>query len=242
MPRGQPDFGMYAAKEVASSVSDMGEVAARLGSIVIYDKRGDVVDFDNFEEPVLKWSHASGYGTGYARFTSSSVKSASQAVLLGVDTGTYSDYKMYKYRSILASDRLGAEISFSKMPTNHLFRLQMIKYDGTTAHQATIVLDSVLKKIYALTPSGGEEDIVTGIVLYSGNFVFYTLKLVVDFSTDKFVRLMFAQTEYDISSYSLRTSSDTTSPMLEEWLQLTSKGSDAGEVTLDDYILTQAEP
>ncbi|GAH95398.1 unnamed protein product, partial [marine sediment metagenome] len=40
--RGQPDYAALAPKEIAASISDMGEVAARLGSIVTYDKRGDV--------------------------------------------------------------------------------------------------------------------------------------------------------------------------------------------------------
>ncbi|GAH55625.1 unnamed protein product, partial [marine sediment metagenome] len=31
MPKGQPDFGMYAVKETVSSLADMGELAVRLG-------------------------------------------------------------------------------------------------------------------------------------------------------------------------------------------------------------------
>ena len=58
MPRGQADFGQYAVKEVSASISDMGEVAARLGSIDIYDKRGDVVFFDNFEGAFLRWNRS----------------------------------------------------------------------------------------------------------------------------------------------------------------------------------------
>ncbi|GAI49683.1 unnamed protein product, partial [marine sediment metagenome] len=66
MSRGQPDYGSSAVKEVAGTLADMGELAARLSSIVEYDRRGDVVYLDDFEEPVLKWSPLAA-GAGYIR-------------------------------------------------------------------------------------------------------------------------------------------------------------------------------
>lgn len=48
------------------SVADLGELAARLGSPVTFDRRGDVVWHDDFEAGVHKWSWA-GFGPGYGR-------------------------------------------------------------------------------------------------------------------------------------------------------------------------------
>ncbi|GAH83946.1 unnamed protein product, partial [marine sediment metagenome] len=55
MPRGQPDFGMYASASTIGSVSDLAELAVRLGSINIFDRRGKVIDFDDFEDVRKGW-------------------------------------------------------------------------------------------------------------------------------------------------------------------------------------------
>ena len=55
MAHGQPDFGLYAVKKTVSGLADLGELAVRLGSIITFDRRGDIVWFDDFEGDVFKW-------------------------------------------------------------------------------------------------------------------------------------------------------------------------------------------
>ncbi|KKN00279.1 hypothetical protein LCGC14_1139400 [marine sediment metagenome] len=43
MARGAPDFGAVAPRELTATVQDLGELAVRLGSPVIFDRRGTVV-------------------------------------------------------------------------------------------------------------------------------------------------------------------------------------------------------
>ncbi|GAH47647.1 unnamed protein product, partial [marine sediment metagenome] len=65
----------------------MGEIAARLGSIVTYDKRGDVVDFDNFEFPVLRWDINVVGSESYARLDSAQCRSGAQCMKMFTDNG-----------------------------------------------------------------------------------------------------------------------------------------------------------
>ena len=55
MAHGARDFGIYAPKETIVTIEDLGELAVRLGSPVNYDRKGDVVWVDGFEDGIDKW-------------------------------------------------------------------------------------------------------------------------------------------------------------------------------------------
>jgi len=59
MAHGQPDYGMYTLANTIYRLTDMGELAARLGSINTYDRRGDVIFLDSFESGLTAWSPSS---------------------------------------------------------------------------------------------------------------------------------------------------------------------------------------
>ena len=53
--RGGPDYGVWAPKDTVTALVDLAELAARLQSPYVFDRRGDVVFMDDFEDPPLKW-------------------------------------------------------------------------------------------------------------------------------------------------------------------------------------------
>lgn len=242
MPRGQPDFGAMAVKEVAASISDMGELAARLGSIVIYDKRGDVVDLDDFEEPVLRWQSLT-TGTGsYIRFDSASVKSASQAIKLHSVSEAYGTATIGKNYSILASEVLGFEFCFSNLSDdiflNTLFRI----LDGANLKIAGIRYDPNLDKLYIYDSTGGYVLFASDLPLVSENFIFHTLKIVVDFSTGYYKRLLLDDVEYDISDIAIYSGANTSPPLIYSSIGIANMAAIGGDVWIDNVILTQEEP
>jgi len=64
MAHGTPDWGVTASKKTIYSLHDMGELAVRLGSIVSFDRRGDVIFSDSFQNGLGK-VYASGVGAGF---------------------------------------------------------------------------------------------------------------------------------------------------------------------------------
>lgn len=242
MPRGQPDYGAYAAKEVTASVSDMGEVAARLGSIVTYDKRGDVVTFDDFEEPVLSWSTHEDDGAVY--LSSRDVKSGSQAVELSTDRGIDNYAWIRKSFSVLPSKRLGFEVSFGGQMAGWLF-IDVYYYDGAHQYNATVRFDEA-GNIYVWDGDLGDYTLVAALgPLHFGlgtNF-FHTMKVVVNFETGKYSRLMFSNQEWDISTISVKVDDALITPYLYVDTGRINKDAVAAYVSsVDDFILTQAEP
>lgn len=240
--RGQADYGALAPKETTAGVSDMGEVAARLGSIVTYDKRGDVIDFDNFEEPVLKWSRLL-FGAGSAIYLDSeSVKSGSQVVKLctGDISGAYA--LLEKYSSILPSKRLGIEVSFQNLGACQDLFIWFVYYSGTAVGDSGLKVSASEGKVYIYDENADLKEVITGAFFSSYYHSFDTLKLVVDFTTGYYVRLLFNNTEYDLSAEAFSLLPSLLSPLLLTQIQISNLDTTGGFVWVDDVIWTQAEP
>ncbi|GAH46800.1 unnamed protein product, partial [marine sediment metagenome] len=194
------DFGALAVKDVTASISDMGEVAARLGSIVTYDKRGDVVDFDNFEEPILKWE-VNPFVDAYGRLDSTHAKSGSQSMKLHTANRANAKVEIHRSFAILKAKKLGIEISFSLSNRNCDLWFYFWYNSGERAYDARLKFDPNSKKLYVWDEVGADwvEVADTWGVTVSGYF-FHTIKLVVDFDNALYKRLLFDNEEYDISS------------------------------------------
>lgn len=242
MSRGQADFGQYAPKSVGAGVSDMGEVAARLGSIVTYDKRGDVVDFDNFEEPVLRWS-AETWGVGSVTVLDDTFpKSGSQSVKLSPANLPAAFARISKGVALLGSKKLGLEISFCYLQSNNYLQLTMERQTATTLQTASLKLDVAALTIELIDQTGGWVVLTAIAGLEAEDFLFHTIKLVVDFDNEVYMRVLLDDQEYDASA--VRISSV---PNIADTVILVQVESDINALTsedcwIDDFVLTQAEP
>lgn len=242
MGRGQADYGQYAVKEVAASISDMGEVAARLGSIVTYDKRGDVVDFDNFEEPILRWG-TSALGTdSLVCLDSESVKSGGQSAKLTTDASLSAYASIYKYMPVLGTKKLGLEVSQSVLSSGTYLLICLYLYNGIKKIYAELKLDADTSALYILDSTNTYKEIVSGLSLFTNIFSFSTMKLVVDFDAGYYTRLLFDNAQYDLSSEALYSVPSAVLPRIYTQIWLKNNTTDGGATWIDDIIWTQAEP
>ncbi len=242
MARGQPDYGMYAPKTTTGSLSDMGELAVRLGSIVTYDRRGEVVDFDDFNLPIARWGTVIvGIGS-YALYSSSSSKTGSQSMMLHVINGAFEHCGIQKYTNIARSKRVGMEISFSNPSTEAHLWIYLSYFDGTTTRRGRLKIDFNGQKLYIIDRDAAEIEVADTGLFRSAVWCFYTVKLVVDFDTGKYVRLMFSDREYDISTTLLEEAPSVEAPTYALYYQLANRVATGSSIFLDSHILTQGEP
>jgi len=233
---------MYAVKEVTASISDMGEVAARLGSIVTYDKRGDVVEFDNFEEPVLRWSPFSP-GTGYIRLSSDyhAIKSGSQGLELKTDAAAGSNAYMLKNLAVLGSRRLGLELSCNPGNVDLILHLQM-DYNMEGKRYVAYTDFNIETGIVRLqTPDGLieiEEIPAAGMM----SNLWHTVKLVVDVDTGYYQRFLFDSSEYDISDRAIYSPDPGAFNLVVVEIGIENIPAAAATCYVDNYVLTMLEP
>lgn len=242
MPRGQPDFGMYAQKTVGATLADMAELVARLDSIVTYDRRGDVVFLEDFEAPLLSWAPNVVDPDAYIRHDSTYVKGGAQALKIHTTNTASEEKRAIKSLSLLGSKRLGLEASFSNLDANCAVVLRIWYRDGTHRWEAALKYDPIAKILYVQDDSPAWVEVAAGLSVVAIYHFYYTLKLVADFETTKYVRLLFANVEYDISTISLYDLGGPVDARTEFILALLNRNATGGDIWYDNVIGTQNEP
>lgn len=242
MAHGQPDFGMYTEKKTTYGLADMGELAARLGSIVTFDRRGDVIWLDDFESDVFKWDITfSGLGwevvqtPTYARNGAFSVK---------LTTGrTVDQYvRIQHYNAYPVKSNIGLELSMSKDSWPGEFIIFFDLYDGVTHYIAGIRYDITNDDLYRYVDPLTWTLIDSAFRLYEDADCFNTLKLVVDFVDELYTRFIANNAVYDLSTYPIYSVASPIRAHLEIRIDVISDLAANRSAYVDDVILTQNEP
>jgi len=242
MPHGVKPWGGIRKEVVYATMTDLAELAVRLGSIVSFDRRGDVIWWDGFEDTLNKWT-ASGYGTGNAQEVSTDYARNGQysaKLTAGAQVGGWARIDHYMPYPVLG--KMGFEFSFVQHAETDYMDVFFTLYDGTLYYPARIRLAYVDKKLQYYNSSFGWTDIATGWELYRFAGLFHTLKLVVDFANKEYSRLIVDSTTYDLSGISVPQASSSDSPHLEIGIKTVNASNFSGITYIDDVIVTQNEP
>jgi len=221
---------------------DTGELAARLGSIVTFDRRGYIVWMDDFEDTDVHWFVA-GSGTGYAMARSAD-RARNGAYSMKVTCGSDASLQgcMRRYLMLPVSSNMGFELSFSMDSYIKNFVITIRWFDGTYNNYSYVKIDIENGKIQVRTSAGVYVDIVTGITFVANAGIFYTMKVVYNFVTRQYIRLIFGNTSYDLSSYYIDRTTNTTYPRLDLFIDAYGTSGQNAELFVDDVIVTQNEP
>ena len=220
----------------------MAELAARLGSIVTFDRRGDVVWMDDFESGVEKWV-ISGSGTGYG-CVSSAEKAKTGGWSAKLTTGQLINYlgQMRHYQSYPALSKIGFEVSFVIHLNLGGIRLELGLYTGTTFYVAMIDICPTPPNLGYYDENFAYQTIAHDISIAAWDYLFHTAKLVANFETGKYTRLIFDNYSYDLSSAKMYSSPSSTSPNLFVTIIATPSVNANESTYIDDVIITQNEP
>lgn len=242
MPRGQADYGIYQPQSAIVGLADVGEAAARLGAINVWDRRGWTVWFDDFEAPTLnyyRWATALGEEPV---LSNTQVLRGSQSALFIAPAAVNSGSHMARDFPLLREGKLGVELwvqAVTRVPGYFYFSFYV--YDGAIPAYVKVMYDSVAKTI-TLDTRAGDVVVATDIFTRQSYHYFLPIKVVIDTITDKYVRLLVGSQEIDISAHSLTIFGASTNRYLH--LTMGVMGDDVGNMRayVDNLILTQNEP
>lgn len=242
MPHGTPDWWGVEPTNIVYQVQDVGEGVARLGSIDMYDRRGNVWFLDGFEDGISKWrATASGSG-GQVEISALFAERGRYSCRLRA--GSTSSHLAYIWRNFYTPSNKQVGLELAYRPTSQYESLGVVLewYDGTTEHDSAIRLNFATSKIEYrnATPAWVVLD---DLISYPATGVpFYPLKFVVDFDQDEYVRLLHCETEYDLSGISFYTMADARAPSLTVTISHVGVNGQNGELYVENVILTQNEP
>jgi len=242
MPHGTPDYGITAGRQTTHQLTDLGELAVRLGSPVSFDRRGDVVWWDDFECSLNKWNvAASGTGSSIAVSTASARNGENSCKLTAGSDGAHSAAMIHRHHPPVRSV-FGSEVSWAFTGTPELLLMRIDDRDGVTNHAYEVVWDNLLNEVKVLTAAGTYSTVLSSLDLLETLDLFHTIKLVWDGVTHQLVRLLFDHLVIDVSGVGAQDSANVFHPRIAVKIDMTGRAGFNDVAYIDDYILTQNEP
>ncbi|GAI04660.1 unnamed protein product [marine sediment metagenome] len=242
MPRGQPDFGVYAVKETVSGLADLGELAARLGSIATFDRRGDVVWFDDFENDLSAW-YELGVGTDHDAYMSAeSARNGAFSCKLITGRTLGQGSKIIHISSGLVPSKIGIEVSFTTNANLDEFRVRLYLYDSVYYYTPEIRCYLSTRELKYIDAENDPIPFATNVFLSPHNQLYHTLKFVFDQPNQTYSRVILDNVPYDLSGIPVRKRESDLYPRY--WIEIATRASADANVTsfVDDVIITQNEP
>ena len=204
-----------------------------------FDGRGEVIWADNFEDNINKWQ-VTGTGSGYSATLSTDTcrnKAKSVKLVPGNLTGNKVAIARGLPRPIATT--IGFEFSFAKAASPNPLEMHIGLFDGTNLHEAAFRYYDPTSTIQYKDSAGSWQDIATDVDLGSSKYLWNGLKLVADFDTNKYVRLIFNNRQFDLSLYALYESADSSQPYLDIGVDYTAASNSALAVYGDGVIATK---
>jgi len=242
MAHGQPDFGAYAAKATVGSMADNAELAARLGSIVTFDRKGDVIFLDGFESGLTAWLR-SGTGTGWSITQDAAhVRNGGFSAKLVCGSDGIREARFHKLLPYPILSNLGFEASFTMHADVEYIDFYLAIYDGTDLIEGRIRFDQDNSRLRYFSDTGFYVTIEDGLTLYEHNDMFNTIKFIVDFDNDEYIRVMLNERTWDLAGIRVETTGAVFAPHVA--CNIYARGLVATNTTVwvDDVIITQNEP
>ena len=209
MPRGYPDYN--APSTAIGGVSfDTAELAARLGGLSRVNRLGQVIYQDDFMAYLSRWTlTTTGLGNGYNILTP--VFDGEAAVALGAADTVSSSALIEKPIPLHDLARFGLEVVFGFQPDgggSNVGSYTVYIYHPTQSYRATVKIDMATDYIsiqgHLLGGSDNWYNVITDIGTINPNYSYVTyhnLKLVIDATTGRYVRLFVDDKSIDLSGY-----------------------------------------
>lgn len=242
MGHGTPDWWPMSIKQTVYALSDMAELAVRLGSIVSFDRRGDVMLLDDFEDGINK-SYPSGLGPE-GTYTQDDDRpkngkySCKLIAGLGAPLAVGLKYKL-SYPNLSS---FGFEVSWLILNEFDYMTFDVILYDGSYNHYGYVWYDRANKIWEYQDANGDSQTIVADWDLLLVSPPYHTLKLVVDMENDQYRRLIIDDNTYLVAGEGIKVTEDDTKAHIACHVVLHGRSGEEDYVNIDDVIITQNEP
>ena len=237
-----PDWGALSAVTTIAEITDLGELAARLGSIDTHDRRGDVIFLEDFSSGLRR--HET-FGSGTGNTVSLSTITARNGLLsarlvAGSDAGRNASIRGGGPFPVLGN--LGLEFSFSIAGLTDGVELDIDLFDGINQWAFQIVYDATNQLLKYTNSSGGSTTLASGVYLVEGEIVFHVIKLVFDAANKQFVRLVVDNRVYSMAAIGAFLVGGAAASWLRFEIFNVGRATFNDVVYIDDVIFTQNEP
>jgi len=242
MSRGGPDYGQGQATNFVAGVTDMGELASRIGSPVRYQRTGNVQMAIRCTEGLGIWSFGTfGTGSEVAHDGSISYDTESSIKLIAGSDGAQLA-RVAIAAPILTLSGLGFEVAFRPTFFPYQFRIRSFAYDGVNQQDAIAMIDMDADEIQYQDDAGNlvKLDDIPDLQTQTG--LWHIFKMVVDFETGVYKRFYLDNDSWTFDSVALKSSANATIKHINCLIGCLGGGGDNPQININNFIWTINEP
>jgi len=243
MPHGGPDWGTEGPVSTIYSIQDLGELAARLGSIVTHDRRGNVIWMDDFESGIEQWSRA-GHPGYSVTWDSEYAATGGFSCKMVTDNDEDDMVAINKYIGYPKLSKYGMEFSFSYMQNCKYFSLWFPSWTREGLGWPAIRWNAS-EEYFEYYDEDGNWQEITGLSYAPPHtaYKFQTIKLVADLIKREYVRLIVNSEVLDLSGIKFYFEDvPGFEPDAYLRIRITADASAPATAYINNAIITQNEP
>jgi len=237
-----PDFSKYLPGSTRFSLQDMGELAARLGSPMTFDRRGEVVFMDDGSLGLAPWGSGWDGAGGAVEVTCYAGASSPYSIMLTPGTTLDKWARITHYATPKDVSRMGLEatLSFDSLFDEH--RLYLRWYGGDFTNYSVLSLNAADQTLDLLNELNVMVPVADIPVSFWAGTLHHTIKFVVDFSVQRYIRAVYDDLEIDLTGFQyLRAAAINKQGSYIELRQI-GDGINPGQCFVGSVILTSNEP
>lgn len=237
-----PDWYIYQLEGGRHLQQDIAELAARLDSPNRYDRRGQVVWWDDFRFDLAPWTFTSS-GTGSSVVTTASITYwGPKAARLTAGSDGASLAELDKFFSVVEPTTVGLEITAAFVSDFVNLRVLLLRFDGTTQRRAELVIDFATEELLFDRPFFGLTKILDTGGLVNPSSIYQHLKFVVDFRTNRYQRGSYNDQQFSLLNNSVVSSAAPDIPQYRIVLQFNGRATFNDVCKIGYVIITAGEP
>jgi len=218
------------------------ELAARLGALSRFERRGQIIFQDDFESGLSKWVPASSGDAGTIDLTTLSAFSGLFSVRMLTSTASPYAVQISRRLPYLALGKYGLEAMIHVDGNEDYVRIGLYRESTTVRWRFILELDPVDRKLRYMNSGGTWTDIasIDPVDTYGPSFHF--LKLVADLANLQYMRAYYDSYEADLSGVGGNQASPAASSQI--YVIISAAGLDSTQrwIRVDNVVVTQNEP
>ena len=219
----------------------IGELAARLGSPVTWDRRGQLVQATTFEGGFNHCTKSTGGNGSTVTLDPTVWQFGGYSCKLHTVTNVAASALVTTFTDFSPSSRLGFEVAYSVASTPPYIYFYLTVCDESNDYLAQLRYNKAAAQIEYRNSAGGWT-LVAAFGQIETPQVFRSIKGVVDIAAKKWVRILINGTEYDWSAHDLRYYSGVGNKYACLATGITGDDSATYDVYVDRMIITANEP
>jgi hypothetical protein len=211
LPKDQPDNYPWFPGSERTPLIDVGELAARIGSPVTYDRRGEVLWYGMFQ-------------CGYTGWTIIPAPAIDSVFVVAEDTlrggftvqlkgrGAGNTVYLRKGFAPLYQENLGFEVGVCFLDPFNYFQLRILRYDGTNLHVAGLRFDDSVDELQYYSHLDTWVKCLDASPPHHTTAIYHHVKIVADMENDEYLRFLWDNEEVDLDDIAFYSTASAPGP------------------------------